>query len=164
MLSEVPISIEKASVPAAFRRSACDLTFSEFCRVDMRPFALLPARTFAPFRALPWAMAWAVLSPTSVNAINIALTVAVIFRLYCFIAILLFELLFCRVATRQVESVSHRPRKSIQLWTASSLITGAGRENMSRIFRGGEKSKRKVCNFWQSAPVAAMQGSFRAEV
>jgi hypothetical protein len=112
MLSEVPISIEKASVPAAFLRSASDLTFSEFCRVDMRPFALLPARTLAPFRALPWATALSALRPTSVNAINIAPAVAVTFRLYSFIAILLLELLFCSVATRHFESVSHRHRKS----------------------------------------------------
>jgi hypothetical protein len=34
---------------------------------------------------------------------------------------------------------------------------------MSWIFRGGKKSKRKVCDFWQNSPVAAKQGSFRAE-
>jgi hypothetical protein len=105
-----------------------------------------------------------VLIPTSVNAINIALTVAVIFRLCCFIAILLFKLLFCPVATMRVESVSHRRQKKRQLRTAPSLATGAGRENMSRIFRGWKKCERKVCDFWQSAPVAAMQGRFRAEV
>jgi hypothetical protein len=34
--------------------------------------------------------------------------------------------------------------KASQLGTAPSITTGAGRENVSRIFRGGKKSKRKV--------------------